>query len=644
MKQLRNPKSGIENSWMKLESIFDITPFKSSRKLQPSHKKSNASVSIRKSTNRSNNKSPSDSPEPQLNRSITPSLSVSRPSPQIDGITQAQLKLLYHAKCEDLKIPVLPDQQFRFFSFCFKHFSRRRFEMQEAGLGEISALAIGEILQDNSNFSYVILGQNMFGDSGVLHLSKLLQRNLCLVHLDISSNNITPEGSEEILKSLSMHQSLVSLDISSHEGLHRNRLSTPGALGLNSLLMRSSLISYLNVCGTSISDGVESIFRGIERSMQLTSMNLGNNAIGGECIRTLMKALEHSSLLELDISINLLGNEGCDSVAEFLLTNSALEKIDLGSNGISSRGVKKIFDSLSNNSHLRILNLENNPLQNGPTDEIVYFLATNTTIESLNLGNCMLKNEGVLLVAEGLAKNRSLECLKLNLNSIGDSGVEGISLAFLRNQTLKTIDLANNRIKNQGAVLLANGLRGNSSIQDVNLKENTIKDEGGLELVEVTRTNTNIIRFCLELNQVNSKCLANIKENMKNNLGKCQKGLPVKLKRQTETVNFDEDAIKKVMQKIQLKKKEKDEIKQRIDKNYEKMEEIRESEAARLKALQDTLAALRLKNQELSLTLEQLQSLLMKSRVGGDREINELNNKHAVVDAEILKYEKRSNS
>lgn len=642
-KHIHKSKESIENSWIKLESIFDITPVKSSRKLQPYHKKSANSVNIRRTYNRSIGKSPKDSPEPSIIRSGTPSLPCSKPIISIDGLTNPQLKLLYHAKCEDLHIPVLPDQQFRFFSFCAKHFNKRKFEMKESGLGDFSATVIGEILTENIFFAYILLGQNMLGDLGALRLCKLIQRNTCIVHLDISSNNITPDGAEEILKALSLHHSIVSLDISSHEGLHRNRLGSNGASGLNYLLSRNIVIAYINVAGTSIGEGVENIFSGLEKKSNLVAMNLANNAIGGECMKNLMLALRKIWLIELDISLNCIGNDGCEGIASFLMTNPALEKLELSSNGISTKGARKIFDGLSNNSHLKILNFENNPMQNGPSEEIEYFLSTNNTIEHLNLSKCMLKNEGVLLLAEGLAKNKSLEHLKLNLNSIGDSGVEGIAIAISRNNTLKSIDLANNRIKNPGALFIANGLRSNSSIQDVNLKENAIKDAGGAAIEEVTRTNSNLIRLCLDFNQVNSRCLANIKEHLKNNFEKFQKNLPLKIKRQTENIHYDENAIHQVMQKVQQKKKEKDELKQRNDKNVEKLTEIKNTEEEKLNGLKDTLNGLKIRNSELSNTLEQLQSILLKSRLGFDRQVNEISEKTALVEIEIKKYEKKSN-
>lgn len=643
MKKYHKSKESIETLWTKLESVFDISTLKGYGKIVPHHKKNNESLNIRRPTNRSVGRSAEDSPEPSIIRSTTPSLSFTRTATTVEGLSQSQLKKLYHAKCEDLNIPVLPDQQFRFFSFCYKHFCKRKFEMQESGLGEISAKTIGEILADNRHFAYIILGKNMLGDQGCLKLVKQLKKNLTIVHLDISSNNITPEGAEEILKVLSSHSSLASLDVSSNEGLHRNRLCTLGASGLRYLFAKSLIISCVNVASTSIGEGLKIMLEPLKRCSSLTCLNLSDNSIGSECTGSLMESLEHSSIIDLDLSANSVCKEGAEAVGLYLTRNPSLEKLNLSTNGITTKGARKIFNSLSNNSHLKILCMNFNPLQNGPSDEIIYSLATNTTLDELDLSHCMLRNSGVLMVAECLSRNRSIKIMKLSGNGISDSGAEGLSISFTRNQSLKVVDLSCNNIKDPGAKFLSKGLRGNSSIEEINLKENSIKDEGGNHLADATRLNTNIIKLFLDLNQINSKCLSIIKQNITNNVEKYQRTLPQKLKKQFEATNYDENAIMKISQKISLKKKEKEDIRTRIEKNYEKLEEIKISEAEKLIAIKETLDKLKGKNLDLSKSLDSIQTLMMKCKTQWEKEIKELEDKNAAIDNEIKFLEKKSN-
>lgn len=642
MRKYHKSKDSIKVLWTKLESVLDVSGFKSYGKILPKHKK-HLSYNIRRSTSRAFARSTNDSPELSTVRSTTPSLSYTRNSITIEGLSQLQLKKLYQAKCEDLNIPVLPDQQFRFYIYCFKNFYQRCFDMQDSGIGEKSAKAIGEILSYNENFAYIILGKNMLGDEGCLNITKGLKKNLTIVYLDLSSNSLTPEGSEKIMKVLSSYGSLAGLNISSYEGLHRNRVCHSGANGLKCLLTKSLTISYINVARTSIGDGLKIIIEPLKASMSLTSLDLCDNNIGNLYLEGFLRSLETSCVIDLNISANNICNKGAEYVGNYLSKNPTLEKLNIANSGIKTKGARKVFESLSNNSHLKILLMQGNLLNNGLSEEMVMSLAVNMTLEELDLSGCMIKNSGVVVVAECLTRNRKIKILRLSGNGIGDGCLEELSVSFTNNKSLKTIDLSCNKIKDTGAKFLARGLKDNISIEEINLKENSIKDEGGNHLANSIKLNPNIIRINLDLNKINSKCLAGIKENINANIEKYYKTLPQKLKKQYEAINYDENSIKKISQKITQKKKEKEEIKLRIEKNVEKIEEIKTSEAQKLVILKENLEKLKENNIELSKSLENIQGVLMKFKIQNDREVKDLEVKTIVIDEELKGLEKKSN-
>ncbi|OMJ85744.1 hypothetical protein SteCoe_12872 [Stentor coeruleus] len=641
MRNYHKSKDSIKVLWTKLESVLDVSGFKSYGKILPKHKR-HLSYNIRKSTSRAFARSTNDSPELSTVRSTTPSLSCTRNSLQIDGLSQLQLKKLYQAKCEDLNIPVLPDQQFRFYVYCFKHFYQRSFEMQDSGLGEKSAKAIGEILSYNDNFAYIVLGKNMFGDEGCLSIAKGLKKNLTIVYIDLSSNSLSPEGSEKIMKVLSSHESLAGLNISSYEGLHRNRLCSNGSNGLKCLLTKSMTISYINIARTSIGEGLKIIIDPLKTSMSLTSLDLCDNNIGNLYLEGFLRSLELSCVIDLNISSNCICNKGAEYVGDYLSKNPLLEKLNVANNGIKTKGAKKIFESLSNNSHLKILLMQGNCMNNGLSEEMAGSLAVNMALEELDLSGCMIKNCGIVMVAECLTRNRKIRILRLSGNGIGDGCLEELSISFTNNKTIKLIDLSCNKIKDYGAKFLAQGLKGSISIEEINLKENSIKDEGGNHLANAIKLNPNIIRINLDLNKITSKCLAGIKENLNTNIEKYYKTLPQKLKKQYEAINYDENSIKKISQKITQKKKEKEEIKLRIEKNVEKIEEIKSSEAQKLLILKENLEKLKENNIELSKSLENIQGVLMKFKIQNDRDVKDLEVKNLMIDEEIKGLEKKS--
>lgn len=615
---------------MKLESVFDV-PSKNSGKVLISHRKHE---SLYNSKQKKSHRSPSESPELSV-RASTPSTYFHKNTLALKGINSNQLKLLYHGKCEDLNIPVLPDQQFRFFSFCSKHFSSRRFDMQESGLGFISSTIIGEILSGNPHFSFIKLGKNMFGDSGCVNLSRYLQKNLNIVHLDLSSNNLSPEGAEQVLKILSGHGSLISLDLSSHEGLHRNRLAGPGSSGAKILLMKSQVITHLSISGTAIKEGVKIVAEGVGFCSHLVNLQLASNSISGEHVKTLCENLEKGNIEVLNLANNPLGPEGAEFIGKFVAGNPNLAVLDLAGCSLTGKGFHELFVSLPNNSHLAYLNLAGNNVGRFLSDEVVYMLSLNGTIQKLDLSSCMLKNNGVLVLSQGLARNRGVKLLKLGNNCIGDSGVEGLCLALASNSFIKVVDLSKNKIKDRGAGFVGKMFSFNCSLEEINLKENMIKDEGALAINDNLLASHGIFHISLDMNHVSCKVIDQIQEKLKSNQLKYKKSYTASIQKQVKNNQFDENSIKKIMEKIELKKKEKEELKGRIDKNVEKFEEIKAAEIQKFLDLKEHLRELTEKNKLLSQELEETQKLSVTTRVHYEKEINSWKKKHESIDAEI---------
>lgn len=562
-------KETIENSWNKLENIFAsnkigerVLPKEIRPKSSDMTKRKNLLHPVHgirhKSTSRSDNRSPSDRrnthneskdyatyrPTSVSITSLYPRAFTSSEKFGNTGLTAYQLHKIYEAKCHDLRIPILLDQERNFFTFCSKHFTNRRFELSESGIGLEAAKAIGEVLSNNNGFAYVELSKNMMGDEGVINLAKFLCKNMFIVHLDVSSNDITPEGASCIISLIANHPSVVSLDLSSNEGLHRNRLGVLGAQAIHNALKATSILAFINVSGTSLgNDGFAYLIDGLRSNQSLVSLDISNNALGPEKLEDLSKALITSNLRSLNLSLSKIGNEGSEYLANLIASGydglCPLETLDISKNEITTKGLSRIFSSLRSNSQLFSLNLERNNFSQGLSNNCLPFLSDNNQLKILNLSGCELKTEGVRMLSDGIAKNRGLRSLLLSSNLIDDIGVEGIANGVARNQTLKILDLSNNCIKNRGGIALASAFKINQTLEELNLKENNIKDIAGQLFSEVSRCNTNILKLNLEMNQINFKYLNDIKENTKSNKIIYQKSLVPKLKKKIESMQFD---------------------------------------------------------------------------------------------------------
>ncbi|CAG9310902.1 PPP1R37_1 [Blepharisma stoltei] len=651
MKDSYKPKSIVESSWTKLENIFS-TRGTSESSTKKSRSKSTDNSKKRKnpyfisdfrnqSTTRSNNISPLrrkiiTNDNRDISTSRPTSLSVSSLYPKVynspvklsvPGLSTLQLHRIYEARCKDLLIPVLLDQERIFFNFCLKHFKNRRFELNESGIGVESAIAIGEILLNNEEFAYLELAKNKMGDEGAIELTKLICKNRFLVHLDMSSNDISPEGASTVINLIADHPTIVSLNLSSNEALHRNRLGVLGAIAIQKAL-QSSILGFINISGTSLgNDGLVYIIEGLRNNQSLVSLNLSNNGLGTEGLDKLSQSISTSSLRMLGFSQNRIGNDGCSYISSLLAGNydgpCPLESLDISKNEIGTKGLAKLFFSLKGNTQLHTLNLEKNPFSTGLSSSCQQFLIENEHLKYLNLSGCELKSEGIHMLFTGLAKNKGLISLDISSNDIDDIGIEIIASGIAGNQNLKLLDLSSNKIKNRGGCALANAFKINRTLEDLNLKENSIKNIAGQLFSEVSRYNTNILRLNLEANQINFKYFNEIKQNLAHNKQLHIKNLIPKLKNKLEDMQFDERAIEEIKEQTELRKREREEQMQKLYKLNEKYEEVKYTEYQRFLELENELKSYRETSIELSKSLDFLSLEINKETIRGNNEVNE---------------------
>ncbi|CAG9315029.1 PPP1R37_5 [Blepharisma stoltei] len=568
------------------------------------------------------------------------------PQEAVQGLTLMQLHQIYEAKCSDLNIPLLFDQEKRFFSCCFKHFMNRKIILEETGIGPNAAKAIGETLRNNTEFAYLYLGKNLMGDIGVIVLARLLCKNMSIVHLDISSNDITPEGAATVINLIANHWSITSLNISSHEGLHRNRLGAYGAAAVKRALTCSSVLGFLNIAGTSIgTEGFEYIIEGLKNNRSLVSLSISNNSLGPNLMEKFSQSIVNSNLQILDLSSNQIGNEGSEKIGNMIMGayNGAcpVKTLNLSKNDISTRGASYIFSSLRRNSTLKTLNLGNNPMVYGPSQQFFAFLTDNVCLNSLNLSNCELKSEGIHMFAEGLAKNQALKALILSGNEINDQGTESISYGIARNTNLKFLDLSSNKLKNKSGIALAQALKLNQTLSELNLRENNLKDEAGQILNEVSRYNTKISHLNLDLNPISFKYLNDIKLNLKRNQELGRKKIVPKLKKEIETMLMADETLENVQWKIRAKKKEYEEWEEKYEQKNARLEEIRIEETVKYEEVKDELQALRDINYQISENLNKIAGETHTEKIKSEKEISNWGEKIFKVTDEIKKFEKQ---
>ena len=584
----------FKKTWGKLESALSIeestSPVEtrpktthSVRKFSPSSNKSPHQFYSIRSTSSANSCSN------RLKRPVTAICPYKGPV-LVAGLSLGQIKEIYSAKCKDLCIPVISDQEKRFLNYCIKNFKSRKFQMKETGVGLCCGEVIGEVLRNNSSFSSLCLGKNLLKDAGATRLVKSLQKSLSLVHLDISSNELTPEGSEQILELLENHLSITSIDMSSHQGLHRNRLAAAGSAAVGRLLQNNSILYMLNIAGTGIgAAGLDSITSGLKNNTSLGVLNLSNNLLGGKALERLADTLADTNLHELNISWNKIGNEGCEHLGLLISGGCGgyctLTKLDISGNEITEAGISKLFAALRVNSTLQQLNLKRNNFSAGLSENFLQFLQENNTVEWLNIAHCAINCEGLAGFVAGLGKNTGVRNLMLYHNAIRDTGAELIARGLAKNVVLRQLDLSSNKISTSGGLALARAIQTNESLQVLLLGNNALKDEAGQLFSEVCRYKRNILKLDLELNPMDFKYLEVIKGNLRCNNENLQKSMVPKLQMMIKRVQFKASALDDINNRIVKKQKEKNEVEGNLVSKGSKLDETRGAEQARLEEL-----------------------------------------------------------
>ena len=641
-------KNQLEQQMNKLESMIDSCISNSPKKGSPGRQRNSPYQSRRQTPSKSSmrslalvkNSRPVTAPQ-------RTSRAVIRPDYSIPGASFVAIRRIYYAKCQDLNIPVLPEQENRFYQFCMKHISNRKINMTETGMGPLSAAALGQMLKSNSEFAYINLGKNTIADKGGVAIAKSLVNSVSVVHLDLSSNDISCKGSDSIISLLSNHRSLISLDISSHEGLHRNRVGLRGGEVLMKVLQVNPILQFLNLAGTSLpQESIENIMLGLANNRTLVSLNLANNSIGGRNIEGLAYSVATTSLKELNISNNQIGNEGAEFISRLLMGAcdgpSPLEKLNISRNQITTKGISFVFEGLRNNTQLIYLDTSHNYLNLGPSSTFSAFLSDNSTCKTLKVACCELKNENLQTLGDGVGKNRGLTHLDLSENMIEDSVAEGIAQGLRKNVTLKVLDLSSNRIKDKGGVALADSLKINQTLEHFLLRENNLKDESGQLFSEVTRANEIILKLVLDYNPINYKYINDVKQNLKKNKKQQTKKVVPRLKMQIQKMQIDDKAINRVKHKISVKRKEYSEAEQKLERQNERLEEIKLTEEQKLQSLKEEYSVLKDKNIKLSESLDSFNEQCTKKKIELERQIQTWSDKVAYTVAEIKQNEKKS--
>jgi len=188
-----------------------------------------------------------------------------------------------------------------------------------------------------------------------------------------------------------------------------------------------------------------------------------------------------STYSEINLSDNLIYDEGAKYIQEGLMGNTNLKKLLLPRCGIKAAGFKSIGKLLGDSPSLEEVVLSSNICgSKGLDGEFCEGLKKNKKLKSLYLGACRLSDKGIESLCNGPLKSHpSLEHLSLTYNRLEAPCVSSLNTFLASNTAMIYLDLSGNSLGPEGANALVTGLKSNKGkLQKLSVAQNEIKLSG----------------------------------------------------------------------------------------------------------------------------------------------------------------------
>lgn len=236
--------------------------------------------------------------------------------------------------------------------------------------------------------------------------------------LDLSTYNFSGERTKKLAKKLVQNNTLTFLD------MYRSRCGPVGC--------------------TAIADA-------LGKNHTLQHLHLRSNGVKPDGVLYLSKALAHKScaLLSLDLSYNLLKDEGMIEIGRSLRGNQSLIRLFLSGNGIGAKGVEALTKPLRKNVTLTELDLSCNRLGGSSgtlaAECIAVLLQENKHLLSLNLDTNKLGNDGAHIISGAISGDTALTYLDMSANFLKEDGANALSVAA-RGAIQLTVSMQDNNL------------------------------------------------------------------------------------------------------------------------------------------------------------------------------------------------------
>ena len=257
----------------------------------------------------------------------------------------------------------------------------------------------------------------------------------------------------------------------------------------------------------------------IKYNSTVTQLDLSANGLGdGECT-ALAEAIKHNSTItQLDLSENDLCIGSCTALAEAIKHNSTITQLDLSRNGFGTGDCTTLAKAIKHNSTITQLDMSRNKLGTGDGTALVEAIKQNSTITQLDLSSNEFGTGDCTALAEAIKHNSTITQLDLSENELGTGDCFALSEAIKLNSAITQLDLYDNNLDAADCTALAEGIKHNSTITQLNLGGNRVADGDCTALAEALKHNNTITQLDLSSNVFGDEDFTALAEAIKQNL------------------------------------------------------------------------------------------------------------------------------